>query len=140
MQVFCAWCNRDGKPSYLGEREPLENMEPTHGVCVSHKEKLLESFPSRSFPCVELLIVVRRNGTLFEHLEQSFAGVPGVKVIVDRRGSERRSATSPVADERRRVRTRRIRQGTMSSLGGFTLVRFTPRAIADRVPQPQGAT
>lgn len=129
MQVLCAWCLRDGKSAHMGEREPLENPEPTHGVCPGHLERLLEAFPSRSFPCADLFIIVRRNGTLFERLSQSFAGVPGVKVFVDRRKGERRSATQPVTKERRRAETRRVRQGTLSTLGGFTIVRFTPKTV-----------
>jgi len=127
MLVFCAWCQRDGKPGYLGEREPLENPAPTHGVCASHKEHLLESFPSRSFPDAELLIVVHRNDTaLYEYLQRLFADVFGVKVLVDRRVDDRRSAPRSVTDERRHMRTR-IRQGAISPLGGYTIVRFTPK-------------
>jgi hypothetical protein len=61
MQVLCAWCHRDGKPAFLGEREPLENPGPTHGICTSHNEQVLESLPSRSFPDTGLLIVVGQN-------------------------------------------------------------------------------
>lgn len=50
MRILCAWCCRDGQPGYLGEREPLDNPEPTHGVCARHLVQLLESLPSRSFP------------------------------------------------------------------------------------------
>src|SRR5437870_12802786 len=99
MLVFCAWCERDGKPGYLGEREPLENPAPTHGVCASHKEQLLESFPSRSFPDAELLIVVHRNDTaLYEYLQRLFADLSSVKVLVDRRGDDGRWAPGSVAD------------------------------------------
>ena len=130
MKILCAWCHRDGKPAYLGEREPLENPGPTHGVCASHKEQFLESLPSRSFPDAELLIVVHRNYiALYEHFQRWFVGVPGVKVLVDRRATDRRSATCPVTDERRRVRTRRIRRGTISPHGNYTVVRFTPKVI-----------
>ena len=126
MLVFCAWCQRDGKPGYLGEREPLGNPAPTHGVCAIHKEHLLESFPSRSLPDAELLIVVHRDTALYEYLQRLFADVSGVKVFVDRRVDDRRSAPRSVTDERRYVR-RRIRQGTISPLSGYTIVRFTPK-------------
>jgi hypothetical protein len=110
-------------------REPLENPGLTHGVCAGHKEQLLESIPSRSFPETELLIVVRQNYiALYEHLQGWVVGAPDVKVLVDRRAADRRSATSPVTDERRRLRTRRIRQGTISPNGSYTVVRFTPKA------------
>jgi len=97
MHVFCSWCRRDGDAGYLGMREPLENPERTGGVCASHKERLLESVPSRSFPGVELLIVVRRNGTLFQRLERSFAGVPTAKVIVGSPTAERRRRSARAA-------------------------------------------
>ena len=51
----------------LGMREPLENPEPTHGVCGIHEER------RDHFPPVELLIVVRRNGTLYKTLGCAFA-------------------------------------------------------------------
>jgi len=128
MQVLCAWCCRDGKPGYLGEREPLENPEPTHGVCAHHKAQLLESLPSRSFPDAEMLIVVHRNNTvLYEHLERSFAAVSRVKLIVDRRVCDRRAAPCPESNDRRHLRTRRVRKGTISPLGDFTVVRFAPK-------------
>ncbi len=86
MKILCAWCCREGQPGYLGEREPLENPEPTHGICAHHKVQFLESLPSRSFPDAELLIVVRRdNRALYEHLRRTLATMPRVKVIVDRR-------------------------------------------------------
>jgi hypothetical protein len=107
--------------------EPLENSALTHGICADHMEQFLESIPSRSFPDAELLIVVHRNNiTLYEHLQRWVAGAPAVKVLVDRRATDRRSATGPVADERRRAKTRRIRQGTISPDADYTVVRFTP--------------
>lgn len=128
MKVICSLCEREGKPGYLGEREPLDNPAVTHGLCSPHTEQLLESIPSRSFPDAELLIVVRPNDTaLHDYLQRAFAGLRGVKVIMERRAGDRRAAQYPVADERRLVRTRRIREGEVSSLG-YTVVRFTPKA------------
>jgi len=96
----------------------------THGLCAPHKELLLESIPSRSFPDVELLIVVRLNDTaLYEYLRQSFAGVHRVKVIADRRRWDRRREQRLMTDDRRQKETRRIRQGKVSPLG-YTVVRF----------------
>jgi hypothetical protein len=129
MRVLCAWCCREGQLGYLGEREPLDNPEPTHGICGYHKVQVLESLPSRSFPDAELLIVVRRgNPVLYEQLERMFATVPRVKVIVDRR----------MCDEPRHERTRRIRSGTISPLGDFTTLRFTPKAtrVSEYAPSP----
>jgi hypothetical protein len=109
-------------------REPLENPALTHGVCAGHKEQLLESIPSRSFPEAELLIVVPQNYiALYEHLQGWVVGAPNVKVLVDRRATDRRSATCPVTDERRRWKTRRVRRGRISPRGSYTVVRFTPK-------------
>lgn len=136
MQILCAWCCRDGQPGYLGEREPLEDSEPTHGICARHTRQLLECLPSRSFPDAEMLIVVRRNNTvLYEYLKRSFTTKSRVMVIVDRRVSDRRTAPGQGSDERRHARTRRIREGEISPLGDFTIVWFTPKGPTP-VPLP----
>jgi hypothetical protein len=136
MKILCAWCCREGRPAYLGEREPIENTEATHGVCAHHKALLLESLPSRSFPETEVLFVVHRGNTaLYERLKLSLAEMSHVAVIVDRRRvSDRRAAAGPSPNERRHVRTRRIREGTPSPLGDFTVLRFTPKAPLTRAP------
>jgi hypothetical protein len=138
MKVLCAWCLLDGKPAYLGEREPLEDPAPTHSICSAHQYQVLESLPSRSFPEAAVLIVVCRNNALiYEHFQWSFAHVPGVKVIVDRRMGDRRSAQRSVSDERRRVSTRRLRKATHSPLGGYAAVRFTPRVTNPKLELPR---
>ena len=127
MRVLCAWCCREGLVGYLGEREPLENPEPTHGVCAHHKIELLESLPSRSFPDAEILIVVERGEMeLFERFSLLFATTARVEVIVDRRVADRRVASGQDLQDRR-ARRRRLRQGASSPLGDFTIVRFTPK-------------
>jgi len=127
MKAICAWCESEGRPSDLGEREPLYNPATTHCICPDHQQRLLQLLPSKSFPDAEVLIVVRPNDTaLRDYLQRAFAGLPGVKVIMERRAGDRRAARYPVAAERRLVRTRRIRQGEVSSVG-YTIVRFTPR-------------
>ena len=128
MKAICAWCESEGRPSDLGEREPFYNPATTHCICADHQKRLLELLPSKSFPDAEVLIVVRPNDTaLHDHLQRAFAGMRGVKVIMERRAGDRRAAQCPVADERRHRRARRIRQGEVSSLG-YTVVRFTPKA------------
>ena len=118
-----------------GRARTIGKSTPTHGICASHKEQVLESLPSQSFPDAELLIVVCRNYIpLYKQLLQWFVSVPGVKVLVDRRATDRRSATYSVTDERR-ARTRRLRRGTISPEGSYTVVRFTPKVIHS--PRPQ---
>ncbi len=70
-------------------------------------------------------MVERVNAGLYGLLKRSFAGMSRVKVIVDRRISDRRAVAGQAPDERRYVRTRRVREGT--PLGNFTIVRFTPK-------------
>jgi len=135
MYVLCAWCNREGQFGYLGEREPLDNPLPTHGLCPAHKTKLLESLPSQSFPEVEVLIVVRRDCLAsYERLSRLFEGTTRAKVILDRRVADRRVASNQEWPERRRFRRRRIREGRTSPFDDFLVVRFTPRAPAE--PEP----
>jgi len=139
MRVLCAWCCREGRPGYIGEREPFDNPLPTHGICADHTVEVLESLPSRSFPDVEVLIVVHGHNTaLYERLKLSLESLPHVRVIVDRRLSSRRAGTRQGLDGRRRLRTRRIREGTVSPLGDFTILRFTPKARATSLRPPGG--
>lgn len=127
MRIVCAWCSREGRSGYLGDCEPFDNPEQTHGICEAHKAELLDSLPSQSFPDAELLIIVRRgNPALYEHLERMLAGLARVTVIVDRRVSDRRAAPSRKPGERRWLSTRRLRDPTSHSSGDLTLVRFTP--------------
>jgi hypothetical protein len=123
VKVICAWCRDEGRPGYLGEREPLDDPSLTHGVCFRHREQFLESLPSASFPDAEMLIVVRPNDTaLYAYLQRSLAGVKGVKVIPERRQADRLREQRAVAGERRHPK-RRIRQGETFALG-YTLFRF----------------
>ena len=47
MKILCAWCCGEGQPGYMGEREPLDNPEPTHGICAHHHTLVLESLRYR---------------------------------------------------------------------------------------------
>jgi hypothetical protein len=142
MKVICAWCRGEGAPEDLGETEPFEDPAPTHSICSSHQEQLLESLPSRSFPGVAVLMVVHANETaLYEHLERTFAGVDHVKVIMDRRRGDRRLARQAVADERRDYE-RRLRGGKRFALG-YTAVHFGTAAsgsVQRNAPQLTGTT
>jgi hypothetical protein len=123
VRAFCAWCQRDGGPSFLGEREPFDDESETHGVCRRHLQHILAALPSHSFPEVTYLVVVRRGeDALHEHLERSFLGVRGVKVIMDRRERERRTSSGAGMDDRRQQERRQPR-GVSYALG-YTTVRF----------------
>ena len=123
MKVICSWCQREGRPSLLGEREPLDDPGETHGICRRHHLLLLTELPSRSFPDVELLLVVDPGETdLYDYLLRNLVSVRGVKVIMDRRHAERRQEHWPVPYERRAT-DRRMARGRASAMG-YTVVRF----------------
>ena len=128
----CGTCRRSGvgrRCVLLPQLRVARRSKSSSASSGDHQKRLLELLPSKSFPDAEVLIVVRPNDTaLHDHLQRAFAGKRAVKVIMERRVGDRRAAQAPVADERRHRRTRRIRQGDVSSLG-YTVVRFMPKAI-----------
>jgi hypothetical protein len=40
MKVICSWCEAEGKPVIVREKEPFDDPDETHGVCAEHKAKL----------------------------------------------------------------------------------------------------
>jgi hypothetical protein len=125
MRVVCAWCQKEGLDTVLGEREPVDDATETHSICARHSEKLLEQLPSRSFPGTRVLFIVRATETLlYDHLTRAFAGFPDIAVIRDRRVAERRRTSRAVPADRRSV-NRRIRKARFLSLG-YLVVRFGP--------------
>ena len=73
-------------------------------------------------------IVARDNPRLYEHLVRSFADVPDIEVIVDRRGSERRAARVRRMGRERRLRERRTDTRIQEELRlfGWAFVRVEP--------------
>jgi hypothetical protein len=133
LRAFCAWCQREGGPAFLGEREPLDDDSETHGVCRRHLQNILAALPSQSFPEITYLVVVKPGEpALFDYLERAFLGVRGVKVILDRRQGERRERHRQAVHDRRRT-DRRQPRGTSHALG-YTTVRF------GRAPGREAAT
>jgi hypothetical protein len=125
MKIVCAWCKQEGQETILGEREPITDATETHSICARHSEKLLQQVPSRSFPGIRVLFVVRATETVvYDHLTRSCAGLADVAVIRDRRVAERRQASREVPTERRGI-NRRVRKARFSSLG-YLVVRFGP--------------
>ena len=98
LRAFCAWCQREGGPAFLGEREPFDDEAETHGVCRRHLQGILAALPSHSFPDITYLFVIRPGEIeLYDHLERAFLGVHGVKIIMERRQGDRRSIRGEVA-------------------------------------------
>lgn len=124
LRAVCAWCQREGGPAFLGEREPLDDESETHGVCRRHLQHILAALPSQSFPDITYLFVIRPGEmALYDHLERAFLGVRGVKIIVDRRRGDRRERHHRAPRERRQA-DRRQPRGTSHALG-YTTVRFS---------------
>ena len=129
MRAICSWCEAEGEPGYLGEREPLESPEETHGVCQRHLAQMLTAPRAPSSGAPQLLIVVDSGDrSLFEYLKRGLAEVGGVHVLVDRRNGERRQGPRSVSLDRRQA-DRRQRRGVVHSMG-CTFVRFYPTSDA----------
>lgn len=123
MKATCAWCKAEGVPADLGEREPLDDHEETHGLCQRHLTQFLASARSRPSAGLELLVVVQRGDqSLYEYLTRQLTDIAGVHVIVDRRHGERRRDARPVSAERRQADRRQFR-GAIQSIG-CTFVRL----------------
>jgi hypothetical protein len=98
-------------------------MSITHGICPEHYEGVLATLPAPSLHGVDMLIVVNRGEEgLYRYLEESYRGVRGVKVVVERRWRDRRQTVQPVAVERR-LAPRRARRGRVSAMG-YRVLRF----------------
>jgi hypothetical protein len=123
VKAYCAWCRQEGRDGDLGEREPLDDLRETHGICDRHQQELLATLPSNSFPGLELLVIIAlKEAALYDYMRSRLTGVKGVQVMVERRRTDRRRQGRPVSDDRRQ-RDRRVRRGQTSALG-YTLVRF----------------
>jgi len=123
VRAICAWCRDEGSPADLGECEPLEDPQETHGLCQRHLTQFLAAARSRPSAGLRLLIVVKRTDqSLYEYLTRAMVGVEGVHVMVDRRHAERRREARSTPGERRQA-DRRQSRGVVHSMG-CTFVRF----------------
>ena len=53
MKVICAWCEREGRQTLIGEAELYDRKMTSHGICRNHKKVLLKQFqqlPNRENP------------------------------------------------------------------------------------------
>lgn len=124
MRAICAWCRAEGAPADLGERQPLDDHNETHGLCQRHLSQFVAA-AARPSAGLRLLIVVKRaDQGLYEYLTRGMDGVEGVHVMVDRRHGERRREARSTRGERRRA-DRRQSRGVVNSVGCI-FVRFDP--------------
>ncbi|HZV94648.1 MAG TPA: hypothetical protein VFF62_01925 [Candidatus Nitrosocosmicus sp.] len=72
-----------------------------------------------------LFIVAKEHPELCAHLEREFVGEDGVRVMLDRRGTERRRIRGDIPDADRRRSDRRSNPGLQQELAAlnFALVR-----------------
>ena len=97
MVTVCAWCER-----YLGARET--DPPVSHGICdpCTARQRLSDS---------PVIVVSPHRAELTALLEHLLRGQPAIRVIVDRRGVDRRRerGETTVEGERRREPDRRRR-------------------------------
>jgi len=123
MRALCSWCQAEGVPAYLGEREPVDNPGDTFGVCSRHMVEVLTAPRPRPSMNVQLLIVVALGDrSLYDYLSRRLATIEGVQVLLERRQSERRGERRPVSLERRQ--TDRRQQRSTAQFMGCTFVRI----------------
>ena len=123
MRALCAWCDRKGGRPVLGGPDGGEGAPPTHGICDHHEQEILASLPSRSFPCVVLLIVVDQHEVeLYRELHRLAGRTAGVAIIVERRTAERRQSGGAANGGRRHGDRRRRRPIVTGS--GYVAVRL----------------
>lgn len=85
-------------------------------------------------------IVARDNPKLYEHLVRSFAGMPDIEIIVDRRVSERRAARVRRMGRERRLRERRTDARIQEELRlfGWAFMRVEAGSAPPPRPEPAG--
>jgi len=126
MRAWCAWCQEEGKPGFLGERAPLDDPSDTHGICDHHRTMLLAALPpcpaaEPARPLLRMLLVLDPDAVeLYRYLTRSFAGLKGVEVILDRRRRGRREESAPTDPP---VPNRRVNPGERHPVG-YTIVRL----------------
>ncbi len=54
MKIVCAWCEQEGQQSDLGERAPLMDDRPTHGICGMHLDRYLSMCDRVTQPVADL--------------------------------------------------------------------------------------
>lgn len=40
MKLVCAWCQKEGKPALLADKEPLDDPSESHGLCPDHRKQV----------------------------------------------------------------------------------------------------
>jgi hypothetical protein len=99
MVTVCAWCER-----YLGARE--DEPPVTHGICAPCAAR-------QRWSDTPVIVIASHRAELLPVLEHLLRGEPTIRLVVDRRGGERRRSRSETGSdaERRRAPDRRRHSG-----------------------------
>jgi hypothetical protein len=41
MRIICSWCLQEGREGFIGEKEPMDDVRETHGICAAHQCSVL---------------------------------------------------------------------------------------------------
>jgi hypothetical protein len=108
MRVVCAWCGIT-----VTEGEPGDT-QVSHGICSECSRRF---FPTG----FRYAVVPPDRSFLFTEIEGAFRAIRGIRVILDRRRSERRRRCTRVRDDRRAPRRDR-RQSASPIVGALPAV------------------
>ena len=98
MVHICAWCER-----FLGLKTPEPKVQLTHGIC----NPCLERQAWQDDDGAPVLVVSRRRAHLLPMITELLRGSPNIRVVVDRRQTERRlDDVDPPRRNRRKVERR----------------------------------
>jgi len=108
MRVVCAWCDKT-----VMEGEPGDTLV-SHGIC--------SECSGRFFPTgLRYAVVPPDRSFLLAEIESAFQAIRGIRVILDRRRSERRRGPTRMRDDRRAPRRDR-RQSSSPIVGALPVV------------------
>src|SRR5258707_3489166 len=94
MKAVCAWCQREGRPAFLGERPPFDSDDETHGICSLHQADVYRGLPAPSDPDLRALFFLRaRDAALYEYLQNTVGRLLVIKVIIELLHTQRRHRT-----------------------------------------------
>lgn len=108
MRVVCAWCGTVLSPGKPGD------TQVSHGIC---GECVRRYFPTG----FRYAVVPRDRSFMLAEIERAFRLVSGIRVILDRRRSERRRRHTQVRSDRRALRRDR-RQTPCPVVGAVPVV------------------
>jgi len=40
MKIVCSWCRKEGRYDFVGEKDPVDDVRETHGICLYHRDEV----------------------------------------------------------------------------------------------------